>query len=47
MITLTLVLAAVLALFAGSLPLVAFALVGLAIKLYPLVALVVVVAVVA
>lgn len=47
MISLGLVLAAVLALFAGSLPLVALALVGLAIKIYPLVALVVVTAVVA
>ena len=47
MISIGLVLAAVLALFAGSLPLVALALVGLAMKIYPLVALVVVTAVVA
>ena len=46
-ITLALAVAAVLALFAGSLPLVALALVGLAIKIYPFVALVVVTAVAA
>jgi hypothetical protein len=47
MTTLALAVAAVLALFAGSLPVIALAVVGLAIKIYPLVALVVVAAVVA
>jgi hypothetical protein len=47
MISLALVLAAVVALFAGSLPILALAIAGLAIKIYPLAALAVFAAVAA